>query len=138
MNIGQAAAASGVSAKMIRYYERIGLVKPAKRGASGYRRFEAADLQVLGFVRRARKLNFSTADIKRLLGLWRGRRPSAEVKSLALVHIAELDKTIAELERMRETLARLADQCHGDAHPDCAILDQLATEVPTDGATPAD
>ena len=126
MNIGQAAEASGVSAKMIRYYEKIGLVKAAARTAGGYRDYGAADLRILGFIRRARRLSFSTRDIKRLLALWQGNRPSAEVKDLALAHIAELDAAIADLRGMRDSLAALAHRCHGDDSTDCAILDGLA------------
>lgn len=126
MNIGQAAAASGISAKMIRHYESIGLIEPARRSASGYRHYSQSDLDVLGFIKRARALSFPTKDIKRLLALWQGRKPSAEVKGLALAQIATLDATIADLQRMRDGLRALADHCHGDEHPSCAILDELS------------
>jgi MerR family copper efflux transcriptional regulator len=126
MNIGRVAAASGISAKMIRHYESIGLIRPAMRGASGYRHYSESDVAVLGFIKRARALNFPTKDIKRLLALWQGHRPSAEVKNLALAHIAELDATIADLQRMRDGLRALTDHCHGDEHPNCAILDDLS------------
>lgn len=126
MNIGHAAAASGISAKMIRHYESIGLIEPAERSASGYRHYSELDVNVLGFIKRARALNFPTKDIKRLLALWQGRRPSAEVKSLALAQIATLDATIADLQRMRDGLRALADHCHGDERPNCAILDDLS------------
>ena len=126
MNIGQAAAASGVNAKMIRHYESIGLIKPAARSGSGYRTYGDDDIHVLAFIKRARKLGFSVESIKRLLGLWQGRKPSADVKKVALAHIAELDARIAELHGMRDTLSHLAHHCHGDARPSCPILDDLA------------
>jgi len=126
MNIGEAAAASGVKAKMIRHYEGIGLIKSAARTESGYRTYGPDDLHVLAFIKRARKLGFAIDDIKRLLALWQGRRPSAEVKKVALAHIAELEARIAELNGMRDTLRHLADHCHGDGRPTCPILDDLA------------
>src|SRR5579871_5701046 len=125
MNIGHAARASGVSAKMIRYYEKIGLLEAAERGINGYRSYDAEALRVLGFVKSARQLSFPVAKIKRLLALWQGHRPSAEVKSLAQAHIAELDAAIADLQGMRDSLSGLVHRCHGDANPDCAILDGL-------------
>ena len=126
MNIGQAAAASGVNAKMIRHYESIGLIVPAGRGENGYRIYNQDDLHVLSFIKRARKLGFSMKDIQQLLGLWQHERPSAEVKRLALGHIADLDRRISELQGMRDTLSHLAQACHGDARPACPILDDLA------------
>jgi Cu(I)-responsive transcriptional regulator len=126
MNIGQAAAASGLNAKMIRHYESIGLIKAAARSISGYRHYDQSDLSVLGFIRRARRLGFAIKDIKRLLALWQGRRPSAEVKKVALGHIAELDARIEELREMRDSLRHLADHCHGDDRPTCPIIDSLA------------
>jgi len=127
MNIGQAAAASGVNAKMIRHYESIGLIEAAERSASGYRRYDRSDLNVLGFIKRARTLGFAIKDIKKLLALWQGHRPSAEVKKVALAHIAQLDTRIVELQQMRDVIRHLADHCHGDARPTCPILRNLAS-----------
>jgi len=127
MNIGQAASRSGVSAKMIRHYEEIGLIPKASRTYSNYRMYSGNDVHTLRFIRQARSLGFSIKQIERLLGLWRNqRRPSSKVKSLALEHIAELDARIAELQSMKRTLLSLADHCHGDDRPDCPILDGLA------------
>jgi len=127
MNIGQAAKASGLTAKMLRYYERIGLLAPAGRTDSGYRQYGAEDLRVLAFVRRSRELGFSLEEIRQLLSLWQDRqRASADVKALAKRHIAELDLKIAELTRLRSTLGELVSCCHGDASPDCPILDTLS------------
>ena len=127
MNIGEAAAASGVSAKMIRYYERTGLLCPPPRTAAGYRVYGPSEVATLRFVGRARSLGFPTADIAALLALWRDRsRASAEVKAIALHHIADLRRRMAELQGMVGTLEHLAAHCHGDARPDCPILDELA------------
>ncbi len=127
MNIGQAAAASGVSAKMIRYYESIGLVPPARRTASGYRVYEARDVHTLAFIRRARDLGFPLARVEALVRLWRDDgRASAEVKAIAEAHVAELRARIEALEEMARTLAHLAGSCHGDTRPDCPILEDLA------------
>ena len=126
MNIGEAAAASGISAKMIRYYESIGLTGPATRTASGYRVYTDADLHTLRFVRRARDLGFSVEQMHELLALWRDRsRASADVKRIALEHVAELERKAAELHAMADTLKHLARHCHGDARPDCPILADL-------------
>ena len=126
-SIGEAAKASGVSAKMIRYYESIGLIEPASRSAAGYRFYDDKDIQTLRFVRRARDLGFPVADIARLLELWRdGSRSSADVKRLAQGHIAALQERIEALQAMRRTLEHLAGHCHGDQRPDCPILDDLA------------
>jgi MerR family copper efflux transcriptional regulator len=131
MNIGQAAQASGVSAKLIRYYESIGLVPKATRTESGYRVYSASDVHLLQFIKRARTLGFSIERIQLLVSLWRNkRRPSREVKRIALDHVAELKAKIAELEAMSETLQELADACHGDHRPDCPILHDL--ETPSD------
>jgi MerR family gold-responsive transcriptional activator of gol and ges genes len=128
MNIGAAAAASGVSAKMIRYYESIGLIEAARRSESGYRTYGDDDVRTLHFIRHARLLGFPLPEVTRLLALWRdGDRASADVKQLALTHIAEIDRKIAHLAAMRDTLRRLAERCHGDGHPDCSILDELAS-----------
>jgi len=126
MNIGQAAEASGVSAKMLRHYEAIGLMPKTKRTSSNYRNYTPADVHALRFIRTARDLGFSIDDIRALLALWRDRgRPSREVKRLAERHAAELRQRIAELEAMLAALEHLGRHCHGDARPDCPILDGL-------------
>ena len=127
MNIGEAAVASGVSARMIRHYEAIGMLPRAGRTDSGYRSYGERDVHVLRFVRRARDLGFSLPEIKTLLGLWGNRRrASADVKRLALSHVSDLDQKIAEMQAMRGTLAKLAHCCNGDARPECPILEDLA------------
>lgn len=127
MNIGEAAQASGVSAKMIRYYEEIGLVAPAGRTASNYRVYGEDDIHRLRFVRRSRDLGFSLDETDRLLKLWADKaRASAEVKAVAEQHIVELEHKIAAMQAMLETLKHLADCCHGDQRPHCPILDDLA------------
>lgn len=126
MNIGAAARASGVSAKMIRHYEETGLVPKAGRTVAGYRIYREADVHVLRFIRRARDLGFAVADISELLALWRDQgRASADVKRIALGHVAALERKIAELQGMADTLRTLAAHCHGDARPDCPILTDL-------------
>jgi Cu(I)-responsive transcriptional regulator len=126
-NIGEAALESGVSAKMIRHYESLGLLRTARRSEGGYRLYEQNDLHTLRFVRRARDLGFTMKDIGRLLHLWQDRRrASADVRRVALEHIGELDRKIAELEGMKRTLEHLVRNCHGDRRPDCPILDDLA------------
>jgi len=126
MNIGQAAAASGVSAKMIRYYESIQLIPAGKRTDAGYRIYGENDLHTLRFVKRARLLGFSLEQIRDLLSLWQNKaRASADVKTIALGHVAELNQRIAELTEMRDTLQTLASCCHGDHRPDCPILQNL-------------
>lgn len=128
MNIGQAAAASGVSAKMIRHYEGIGLLPAAERSESGYRQYGERELHALRFVRRGRDLGFSLDEIGQLLALWQDRsRPSREVKALASAHVSALDAKIAEMQAMRATLENLVQHCHGDDRPDCPILDSLGT-----------
>ena len=126
MNIGQAAAASGVSAKMIRHYEDIGLVRKPKRSAANYRTYSESEVHVLRFVRSARELGFSMRQIGELLDLWRDHgRPSRKVKDLVLGHVADLERRIAELQAMKSTLEHLARHCHGDGRPNCPILDGL-------------
>jgi len=130
MNIGQAAQQSNVSAKTIRYYESIGLVSPALRTESGYRTYDEKDVQTLRFIHHARNLGFSVKDVSMLLDLWRDQeRASADVKALAIAHIAAVDRKIEELQRMRETLLDLTHRCHGDDRPDCPILEGLAGEL---------
>lgn len=129
MNIGHAAKATGVSAKMIRYYEQIGLIPAADRRASGYRDYDDTDIHMLRFIRRARDLGFSVAEIGNLLGLWRDKnRHSAEVKQLALDHIKALEQKIRDLQEMADTLRRLAHACHGDHRPHCPIIERLETD----------
>ena len=138
MNIGEAARLSGVSAKMIRHYEGIGLIRPSVRTVSGYRQYAERDVHVLRFIRRARDLGFALETIRALLSLWNDpARSSADVKRLARAHIADLDARIAQLTDMRATLSSLADACHADARPDCPILHGLAdaatAEAPSAG-----
>jgi Cu(I)-responsive transcriptional regulator len=127
LNIGDAARASGVSAKMIRHYERLGLLKAPPRTDAGYRLYDRNDVHRLQFIRRARDLGFPMKDIQRLLGLWGNRRrSSADVRRVAQSHVAELDRRIAALQSMRRTLEHLVQGCHGDQRPECPILDDLA------------
>jgi MerR family transcriptional regulator, copper efflux regulator len=127
--IGEAARRTGVSAKMIRWYEATGLLPPAVRSEAGYRHYGPADLHTLRFIRRARDLGFSVEAIADLLALWRDRaRPSAGVKAIAQAHIADLHRRIAELESMARTLEHLAVACCGDDRPECPILDDLAAQ----------
>ena len=126
-NIGEAAAHSGVSAKMIRHYETLSLLPKVGRTASGYRQYGPREVHTLRFVRRARELGFSMAEIAALLKLWQNRRrASADVKRIALSHVAELDRRMSEMAAMKRTLESLATCCHGDERPDCPILDELA------------
>ncbi|ABY96541.1 TPA: Cu(I)-responsive transcriptional regulator [Pseudomonas putida] len=127
MNIGQAARRSGLSTKMIRYYESIGLLKPATRSDSGYRLYQAQDLHSLAFIKRSRDLGFSLEEVGKLLTLWQDRqRASADVKALAIQHIDELNRRIEELVSLRDTLGELVSHCQGDDRPDCPILKDLA------------
>jgi MerR family copper efflux transcriptional regulator len=128
LNIGEAAQASGVTAKMIRHYESIGLLPAAKRTASGYRVYDEQDLRLLQFIHRGRALGFSLERIAELLALWQDKdRASADVRRLAGQHIEELNRKIEELQAMKRTLEQLAHSCHGDQRSDCPILDDLAT-----------
>ncbi len=128
MNIGQAAKNSGLSAKMIRYYESTGLLKPAHRSDSGYRLYGSEDLHTLAFIKRSRDLGFSLEEVGKLLTLWQDRqRASADVKALARQHIVELNQKIDELASLRDTLQELVEHCHGDDRPDCPILKDLAS-----------
>ncbi len=127
MNIGEAAALSGVPTKTIRYYESIGLIAPAPRTGGGYRDYSESDVAFLHFIGRARGLGFSVEDVGRLLALYHDRdRASADVKTVAREHLAAIKRKIGELESIRSTLHRLVEKCHGDDRPDCPILDDLA------------
>ena len=128
MNIGQAAKASGISAKMIRYYESIGLLNNAQRTNAGYRVYSEADIKTLSFLRHARDLGFSSEQMKDLLGLWKNQsRQSVEVKALALTHIQTLNQKIADLQAMVEILQQSVDGCAGNDQADCTILNQIET-----------
>lgn len=127
MNIGEASRASGVSAKMIRYYENLGLIHRAQRTTSGYRVYTPADVHTLQFIKRARDLGFSLERIRLLVGLWHDTsRRSSDVKTLARRYISELDQDIAKLQSIRDQLAHLSACCQGDHRPDCPILADLA------------
>ena len=129
MNIGRAAALSGVSAKAIRYYESIGLIRPAIRAGNGYRDFDDQDVHVLRFVHRARSLGFSVAEVADLIALYGdSTRASGDVRHIALLAIDRIGAKIAELESMRVVLQDLVERCHGDDRPECPILDDLAGE----------
>ncbi len=131
MNIGEAARQTGISVKMLRYYEEIGLVRPALRTYSGYRVYQDKDIATLRFVRRARDLGFQVKEIATLLGLWCDQaRSSAEVKAVALAHVADLEERRRHLDDMIGTLRHLAHNCHGDARPDCPILGTLGADGP--------
>jgi Cu(I)-responsive transcriptional regulator len=131
MQIGEAARPTGVSAKMIRHYESIGLIPSADRRESNYRDYGHHDVHRLGFIRRARDLGFSIDEIRDLLRLWGDQaRSSADVKALTLGHVTELDRKIALLTEMRDTLTHLADACDGDHRPDCPIIQSLAGDEP--------
>jgi MerR family copper efflux transcriptional regulator len=127
MNIGDVARLSGLPAKTIRYYEEIGLIRP-QRSANGYRSFRDSDLHKLAFLGRARALGFSIEDCRSLLELYEDKhRASADVKAIAMDHLASIDRKMAELEGMKRTLAALVEKCAGDARPDCPILDGIGT-----------
>src|SRR5690606_1702446 len=130
-NIGEAAEASGVSAKLIRYYESIGLMPKATRTESGYRVYGENEIHLLRFIKRARSLGVPGKRIQTLVALWSNvRRARAEVKQVARTHVAELNAKIAELRAMSDALQELADACHGDHRPDCPILHDLASPAP--------
>jgi len=127
VNIGEAAKQSGVSAKMLRHYESLGLLGAVARTESGYRLYSAADVHTLRFIKRCRDLGFSMAEIGELVGLWQNkRRASAHVKKIAQKHMDELSERIAAMQAMQRTLSTLLHCCHGDERPDCPILDDLA------------
>lgn len=129
MNIGEAATATGISAKMIRYYEDTGLIRPPTRTTSGYRTYADQDIQTLRFIRRARDLGFPVKQIETLLTLWRDRtRASADVKRIADAHIADLHHKMQALAEMVSTLEHLSHTCHGDNRPDCPILTELGAD----------
>ncbi len=131
MNIGEVARRTGVSQRMIRHYEGIGLIPAPPRRESGYRDYGASDVHRLNFVRRSRDLGFSIEEIRTLLALWADRgRASADVKALALAHAADLAGKAEELQAMRRTLLSLAAHCHGDQRPDCPILEELGADSP--------
>ena len=127
VNIGSAAEQCGVSAKMIRYYESLGLLGKVQRTDSGYRQYSQAEVHVLRFIKRARDLGFSMAEITELVSLWNNRRrTSASVKRIAQKHADELAQRVTALQEMQRTLSHLIHGCHGDSRPDCPILDELA------------
>jgi Cu(I)-responsive transcriptional regulator len=135
LNIGETAARTGLSPKMIRYYEDQGLFAPHGRSAAGYRQYDEQDLHALHFIRSARELGFSLRQIAALTDLWRNRqRTSGEVKDLALAHIEALEAKAATLQRMAASLRELAQRCHGDERPECPILEGLADQSPPAGA----
>jgi len=130
MNIGEAARASGISPKMLRHYEAVGLLPAPARSAAGYRQYGERDVHVLRFIRHARDLGFSIAQIGELVGLWQNRRRSSrQVKALALAHVDALERKVRELQAMKATLEHLAHCCRGDERPDCPILDSLAGDA---------
>ena len=138
MNIGEAARASGVSAKMIRYYEATRLIPSAERTVSGYRTYNENDIHTLGFIRRARNLGFSIEEIGELLALWRDRRrPSRDVKRVVHRHVEDLQRRIGEMQGMVDTLRHLETRCGGDDRPDCPILADLASAKGRAAALPA-
>lgn len=129
MKIGEVAAASGVSPRMIRHYEKIGLIPSAPRRDTGYRDYGQRELHTLRFIGRARDVGFPIEEIRQLLALWNDRtRSSADVKSLALARASELQRKAKELEEMRRSLEHLAARCHGDSRPDCPILSSFESE----------
>ena len=138
MSISRAARESGLSPKMIRHYEEIGLIAPPRRAANGYRYFSHSDVEILGFIRRARALGFSMDETRELVALWRQRAPSAEVKAIAQRHMEHLEARIREMLEMANTLQELADHCQGDEQPDCPIIDQLSGRIAAGAPVAAD
>jgi len=137
LTIGRLAKLSGVAAKTIRYYEESGLLPPPKRAANGYRMYDRRAVDLLRFVSRARGLGFAIKDVETLLALWSDdQRRSSEVRAVATAHMDAIDRKMAELAGMRDTLRSLVDRCHGDQQPDCPILDELASEEGAPGAEP--
>lgn len=139
MNIGEASTRSNLPAKTLRYYEDIGLVVPSGRQSNGYRDYSEQDVHRLGFIQRARSLGFSVEQCRELLALYHDpHRASADVKSVAQIHVGLIEDKIEELQAMKRTLSHLIERCHGDDRPDCPILDELADQVeaPTDVETP--
>jgi len=131
MNIGEAAEAAGVSAKMVRHYEQIGLMPEAARTDAGYRQYGDRDVSVLRFIRQSRRLGFSMEQIAELMGLWSNtRRASRKVKSIAQLHVAQLEEKMREMAEMKAALERLVANCHGDDDPHCAIIQELAVHSP--------
>jgi MerR family copper efflux transcriptional regulator len=129
MNIGDVAAATGLPAKTIRYYESEGLIDRPRRSAGNYRLYDERHVATLRFIQHARQLGFSVREVASLVALWRNRRrASADVRRLATAHLGDIDARIAELRRIRQTLLGLIERCHGDHRPDCPILDDLAEE----------
>ena len=136
MNIGEAANLSGVSAKMIRYYEDVGLIRAPARNQNGYRSYDKSNIHELKFIRRARDLGFTVEQISGLMHLWRDRsRASSDVKRIALEHVAALEAKRREIEEMASTLKHLAANCHGDGRPDCPIIESLADGCSHDSPT---
>jgi len=134
LTIGDAARASGVSAKMIRHYEKIALIQKPRRTDSGYRTFNDNEIHVFRFIKQSRNLGFSTKQTAELLGLWQdNKRHSSKVKMLVIDHICELDKGIREMQAMKATLENFAAHCHGDERPDCPILTHLSMESYANG-----
>ena len=130
MRIGEAARRSGMAARTIRFYEQAGLITPAQRSENGYRAFSDDDVRRLRFIHRARDLGFSVGEVGRLLSLWSDRgRASAQVKRLALEHVARIEAKMTELHSIRDAILHLAERCHGDDRPECPILDELAGEA---------
>ncbi|WP_298924121.1 Cu(I)-responsive transcriptional regulator [uncultured Ramlibacter sp.] len=126
-NIGEAARRSGVSAKMVRHYESLGLLPAVERTDAGYRQYSGREVHTLRFIKRSRDLGFGMDEIAQLLKLWQNRRrSSAHVRDIAMRHIADLDQRMQEMAAMRATLQNLASCCHGDQRPDCPILDELS------------
>ncbi|QBP12545.1 MerR family DNA-binding protein [Cupriavidus metallidurans] len=130
MNIGEASKSSGMSVQMIRYYERVGLIARASRTAGGYRAYSEVDVNVLRFIRRARDLGLPVSDIERLLSMWRDRTQECdEARSIVKKHIEELENRLRDLQQMLFSLQALLDGCPGDLHPECPILEDLATHI---------